>query len=220
MTRRRAVVVGATGLVGGHLLEELASDPGVPTIVAPGRRAWTPGVEGVEVTTPVVDFARPDPAAFAGDQLFVCLGTTMKRAGSREAFRRVDHDAVLAVAGAALEAGARDCLVVSSAGADPSARGFYLRVKGETEVALATLPFRSLHLFRPSILTGDRGESRPAERMGILVGSLLSPLMVGPARRYRPIAAAVVARAMARAAADPGEGRRVWESEEIAALGR
>lgn len=218
-TPRRAVVVGATGLVGGHLVEALLDDPGVARIVAPGRRPVDRWRGRGDVVTPVVDFARLDTSAFAGDQVFLCLGTTMRKAGSREAFRGVDFDAVVASAKAALAGGARDAFLVSSVGAGPRARGFYLRVKSEAEEAVAALPFRSVHVFRPSLLTGARAETRPTERVAELLGTLAGPLMVGPARRYRPIAAATVARAMARTAARPGEGLRVHESDEIQALG-
>lgn len=157
--------------------------------------------------------------AWAGEQVFLCLGTTMKKAGSRDAFRRVDHDLTLEAARRTYQAGARDAFLVSSSGADPDSRAFYLRTKGETEAGVAALPFRSVHLLRPSLLTGDRDEVRPAEQMGALVGSLLRPLLVGPLRRYRPVEARTVARAMVALAGDPGEGRFVHESEEIEALG-
>lgn len=219
---RRAVVVGATGLVGGHLVEILAADPTVHRVLAPGRRPNPRWRDVAKVESPVVDFRTLGGAgdAFEGDLLFVCLGTTRKKAGSRDAFRQVDYEAVVASARKALERGALHAFLVSSVGADPRARNFYLRVKGEAEEALAALPFRSVDVFRPSILTGDREESRPAERLGIIATSLLAPLMVGPARRYRPIAARVVARAMARVASRPTPGRYVHESEEIAELGR
>jgi uncharacterized protein YbjT (DUF2867 family) len=203
------------------VVAELADSPDFAAIVAPLRRPADLGIADARLRTPVVAFGRlsDDAEALTADQVFVCLGTTMKKAGSRQAFRAVDHDAVLEAARVAVAGGARDVFLVSSLGADPAARGFYLRVKGETEAALAELPLRSLHVFRPSILTGARAESRPAERAGIIVAGLLSPLMTGPLRRYRPIPAALVARAMVRIARNPGEGRFVHESEEIAALG-
>lgn len=203
------------------MVAELAGSPGIAAVVAPLRRRADLGFESERLRTPLVTFgALPrDAEALAADQVFLCLGTTMKKAGSREAFRAVDHDAVLEAARVALAGGARDAFLVSSVGADVQARGFYLRVKGEVEASLSALPFRSLHVFRPSILTGDREESRPAERAAIVLTGLIAPLMLGPLRRYRPIPAAVVARAMVRVSRDPGEGRFVHESEEIAILG-
>lgn len=219
--RRTVVVLGGTGLVGGHLVRALAADPGVGHVRAPLRRL-TPAFPGLAVETPVLDFRRVSEAGgiLACDQLFVCLGTTLRQAGSRQAFRSVDFDAVVDAASAAVTAGAQAIFMVSSVGADASSRSFYLRVKGEVEQALAALPVPSLHIFRPSILTGARAESRPGERLGILVTTLASPFLRRGLRRYRPIAAEAVARAMARVASGPEPGRHVHESEAIAALGR
>jgi uncharacterized protein YbjT (DUF2867 family) len=206
--------------VGGHLVRLLARDPGVAEVHVPLRRVvarWK-GLEAVHLH--VVDFRAldADADAWAGEQVFLCLGTTMKKAGSRDAFRTVDLDYTLEAAGLALQRGARDAFLVSSTGADPDSSVFYLRVKGETERALSDLPFRSVHMLRPSLLTGERTELRPGERLGQVVGSVLRPLMVGPLRRHRPVAAETVAGAMVALARDPGAGTHVHESEELAAL--
>ncbi len=216
---RRALVFGSTGLVGARLVQALVDDNDVGRIVAPVRRPlllpWPSMVEA-----PVVSFDDLETAlgSIAVDQVFLCLGTTMRKAGSREAFRRVDLHLTVAAARVARSLGAEDAFLVSSVGADPAGRSFYLRVKGEAEDALGELSFRSVHVFRPSILTGPRVESRPAERVGIRLGSLLAPLMVGPLRRYRPVSARAVARAMATTASHPTEGRHVHESEAIARM--
>ncbi len=214
-------VLGGTGLVGDHLVRLLAGDPEVREVLAPVRRVVRRWDDLPTVHPLLVDFDDLVATApeWVGDQLFLCLGTTMKKAGSREAFRAVDLEYTVDAARLAARGGARDAFLVSSAGADPGARTFYLRVKGEAEEAVAALPFRSVHLLRPSLLTGDRTEFRPAEQLGALVGSLLAPLMVGPLRRHRPIPAATVARAMVALAADPGEGRHVHESDALAELG-
>jgi uncharacterized protein YbjT (DUF2867 family) len=200
----------------------------VSRLVAPVRRPVRPtdlveaeAVGAAKVEAPVVDFDDLLSHAhdLAADQVFICLGTTMKKAGSRDAFRRVDLDAVVAAAESALSAGARDAFLVSSVGADPTARGFYLRTKGEAEAAMAALPFRSVQIARPSVLTGHRREFRPAERVGILLAGLLTPLMLGSARRYRPIPAERVARALVVIARDPRPGVHVYESERLARLG-
>jgi uncharacterized protein YbjT (DUF2867 family) len=216
-----AVVLGATGLVGSHLVEILGSYPGVSLVRSPVRRPVERWGSEEKVVAHLVDFDHLDrtPEAFAGSQVFLCLGSTLRKAGSREAFRRVDFQAVRDAAEMACRQGARDAFLVSSVGADPRARGFYLRVKGEAEDAVAALPFTSVHVLRPSVLTGQRSERRPAERASVLLGTILSPLMVGPSRRFRPIAARTVARAMARLAAAPGQGIHVHESEVIATLG-
>jgi len=221
MSRRIVVVMGATGLVGGHLVQVLAADETVEKVVAPVRRAVTDWVHQRRIEAPVVD---PDALSqsarrFQGDQVFICLGTTMKVAGSKDAFRRVDFDYAVESARLAVESGARDAFLVSSVGADSGAKVFYSRVKGEAEAAVSALPFRSVHILRPSVLVGDRKESRPGERLGIAVGKLLTPVLVGPARRYRPIEALTVARAMALLSRQPEPGVHVLESEEIVALG-
>lgn len=220
MSRRTVVVVGATGLVGGHLVRVLAADGTVERVVAPVRRAGTDWMHERRIEAPVVDF---DALAqsnrwLQADQVFICLGTTMKVAGSKQAFRRVDFDYVVESARLAVEGGARDAFLVSSVGADANANVFYSRVKGEAEAAVSALPFTSVHILRPSVLVGERTESRPGERLGIAVGKLLTPVLVGPARRYRPIEALTVARAMAALSRQPEPGVHVLESEQIAAL--
>lgn len=199
-TPRSALIVGSTGLVGGFLLDHLLDDDLYRQVHALVRRPLDrqhPKLQQV-----VVDFDQLDghDGAFEVDDAFCCLGTTIKNAGSQEAFRRVDHDYVVEIARRARAAGAQRFLLVSSVGADASAGSFYLQVKGETEEAVGALGYPQLHIFHPSILTGPRQESRPAERLGILVSRLLSPLMLGPLRRYRPTPAEAVAAAMAEAA--------------------
>lgn len=218
---RRVLVFGASGLVGRAVLARLAPDPRVAEIIAPTRRQVPELLVRAGVSAPLVDFDDL-PRGLAGiraDQGFVCLGTTMARAGNQAAFRRVDHGAVVAAARAALAAGAHDLFLVSSLGASPSARSFYLRVKGEAEEDTLALPFRSVHVFRPSLLTGARQESRPLERLAVRLGTLVAPVMRGPVRRYRPIAADTVAAAMVATARSPAPGRWVHESDEIAQIG-
>ncbi|HEX8149331.1 MAG TPA: oxidoreductase [Pyrinomonadaceae bacterium] len=187
-------MAGATGLVGRALLEGLLADASVAAVHALGRRA--PGLSHPKLTPHVVNFAALPPLPPA-DEVYLALGTTIKAAGSQDAFRAVDFDANLSAARAALAAGARRCGLVSAMGADAKSRIFYNRVKGETEDALARLSFEGLVVARPSLLLGDRetlGQPRrPAERVGVAVGRILGPLV--PAN-YRPIAAAAVARAL------------------------
>jgi uncharacterized protein YbjT (DUF2867 family) len=219
---RRLLVFGASGMVGSALLARLTSEPDIAGIVAPTRRQVPELMGRSGVSAPLVDFDDL-PGGLAGiraEQVFVCLGTTMARAGSQAAFRRVDHGAVVAASRAALGAGAHDLFVVSSLGANPSARSFYLRVKGEAEEELRALPFRSIHVFRPSLLAGARRESRPVERLAMLMGNLVAPALAGPLRRYRPVAADTVAAAMVNTARSPAPGRWVHESDEIARIGR
>jgi uncharacterized protein YbjT (DUF2867 family) len=218
---RTAVVLGATGLVGGHCLGLLLGDPAYARVVSVGRRAsghLSPKL--VERTGDVDRLLDEHAADLAGADVFCCLGTTIAAAGSQEAFRRVDHDLPLHAARVASAAGARHFLLVSAAGADAGSRIFYNRVKGETEDAVAALPFQGVALLRPSLLLGERREHRPGEALAQRAAPLLAPLLVGPLRKYRAIPAATVGAAMVRLAREGVRGTRVVESDQIARLGR
>ncbi|MFL5346829.1 MAG: NAD(P)H-binding protein [Hyalangium sp.] len=217
METRSALVAGASGLVGGFLLESLLESPLYREVCSLGRRALPR--QHPKLTQRTVDFARLEPEALpSSDDAFCCLGTTIKKAGSQEAFRAVDHDAVLAFAKAAHKAGARRFLLVSSLGADARSRIFYNRVKGEIEDNLQSVGFESLVLLRPSLLLGDRTESRPGERAAVAVTKVLGPLLhpfIG-----RPIEARTVARAMVALARETTRGVRVALSGELQELGK
>lgn len=209
---RTAAVAGATGLVGRAILEGLLADASVAAVHALGRRG--PGVAHPKLNPHVVDF-NALPRLPPLDEVYLALGTTIRDAGSRAAFRAVDFGANLSVARAALAAGARRAGLVSAVGADAGSRIFYHRVKGETEEALARLPFEGLVIARPSLLAGDRealGQPRrTAEVVATALGRLLGPLV--PAN-YRPVAAARVARALL-ARVPSARGRVVLASGEL-----
>lgn len=205
-------LAGATGLVGRAILDGLLADESVTAVHALGRRET--GIVHPKLTPHVVDFSalRSLPPL---DEVYLALGTTIKTAGSQTAFRAVDFDANLAVARAALDAGARRAGLVSAMGADAKSRIFYNRVKGEIEDALTQLTFEGLVIARPSLLVGDRealGQPvRTAERVATVVSRLLGPLI--PAN-YRPIAATEVARALL-ARVPTNRGRVVLLSGEM-----
>jgi uncharacterized protein YbjT (DUF2867 family) len=182
---------GASGAVGRHLTGLLCASPAVAGVYAWQRRPEPAPCNKWHVL-PFADDALQSPV-----QGFACaLGTTLKVAGSRSAFRAVDVDAVVARARDARQAGARVAVVVSAVGASPRAAAFYSRCKGEMEDALGDLGFDSLHLLRPSLLLADRGQSRPAEALGQRMAPWLAPLLSGPLSRYRPVTAAAVAAQM------------------------
>jgi uncharacterized protein YbjT (DUF2867 family) len=217
METRTALVAGASGLVGGLLLDALLESPLYREVCSLGRRPVS--TQHPKLTQRTVDFARLAGEALpASDDAFCCLGTTLKKAGSQEAFRAVDHDAVLAFAKAARKAGARRFLVVTALGADPRSRIFYNRVKGEVEEALKGVGFETLVLLRPSLLLGARAESRPGERAAIVASRALGPLLRPFAGR--PIEARTVARALLALARDTPAGVRVALSGELQQLGR
>ena len=159
--KRTVALAGATGLVGRSLLEGLLADTSVQSVHVLGRR--NPRVAHARITFHIVDFSKLPPLPPV-DEVYLALGTTIKVAGSQAAFRAVDFDANLAVARAALAAGARRCGLVSAMGADAKSRVFYNRVKGELEEALAQLPFEGLVIARPSLLVGDRAALGQPER--------------------------------------------------------
>lgn len=208
---RRALVAGGTGLVGRHLLAEL-SRRGVPT-VAVGRR---PGEPIGSMEWRIADLAALTAADVpAGtDAAFCCLGTTIKKAGSKGEFRRVDHDLVLAFAKAARAAGVAQLHVVSAKGADPASRIFYSRVKGEVERDLAALGFPCLVLYRPSLIGGERAERRPAEKFAMGAARWLSPILPADVRM---VPAQAIARCMLTRAqrVPPPPGVTVVPSRDI-----
>ncbi len=221
---RSCLVLGGTGLVGGHLLRRLsAGEGGYAEVRALSRRA--PGSGLPRVRELQVDFAAAATYAphVAVDDVFCALGTTIKKAGSREAFRWVDLEVPLALARATLAAGARRFVVVTAVGADAGSAIFYNRVKGELENALRQLPFpRGLALLHPSVLLGERGESRPAERFAAALLRATRPVFAGGLTRYRAIEGDDVARAMiaAASAAEPTSpgGAVVYEGASLFGL--
>ncbi|MBX3736611.1 MAG: oxidoreductase [Candidatus Didemnitutus sp.] len=216
-----ALIAGGSGLVGGYLLQELLAAAEYDRVVAVARRPL--GVDHPKLTQVTTDFAalRQLATPLRGDDAFCCLGTTIKKAGSREAFRAVDQGAVLAFAWAAQQGGAKRFFHVSSMGADAASRFFYTRVKGETEHALEVMNFETLGLFRPSLLLGPRTEYRLGERLSAMGLAISEPFLVGGWRKFRAIHAEVVARAMVRAALGSGpRGTLIFESDEIQDLGR
>jgi uncharacterized protein YbjT (DUF2867 family) len=216
MSSRTAVLAGATGLVGRHCLDDLLTSPVYERVIAVVRRPLTLAHPKLEQL--IVNFESLGGLDAAGADVFCALGTTIRKAGSQDAFRRVDFDYTSLLAQRTSEAGARQFVLVSSVGANAKSRNFYLRVKGETEDAVSAMPFEAVHIFRPSILMGERAESRPGERAGIAVARAFSLLLAGPLSRYRPIEAAKVARAMVRSAAECRPGRHVYHWPEIMAL--
>jgi uncharacterized protein YbjT (DUF2867 family) len=217
---RSALLLGATGLVGGHCLDLLLADPAVTRVVTLGRRPSGRSDPRLDERVGSMERMSDHAEAFAVSDVFCCVGTTIRAAGSREAFRAVDHDIAARAAAMASERGARHFLLASSMGADPGSRIFYNRVKGETEADVAALPFAGVALLRPSLLLGRRTEARPSEAMAQRVFPLLSPLMLGPLRKYRAVDARTVAAAMLRLSREGVRGVRIVESDEIERLGR
>lgn len=215
---RTALVVGASGLVGGHIVRLLLGDKTYERVTIMARRELP--VTHRKLVQRVIDFDRlAEVAEFPRvHDVFCALGTTIRQAGSQEAFRKVDFGYVLELARVATRHRASQFLLVSAVSADPRSRVFYSRVKGEVEDALKRVPFDALQIFRPSFLVGKRTPRRPAEQALALVSPLLSWALVGRVRRFRPIKAETLARAMLQVARAAAPGVHVYESDAIPRL--
>lgn len=214
-SRKTALLLGATGLVGGHLLDRLLAHGAYRRVIAPTRRPLD--LRHAKLDNPILNFERMDrfPDAFRCQDVYIALGTTIKQAGSEEAFRRVDYEYVVHAATLAYAHGANQCLVISSAGANSESRFLYSRVKGEMEEAIARLDFWATHIFRPGVLLGDRDGLRLAERVagGLtrLVRSV-SPTLLGD---YNPTEADLLARRMVEAAQNIAPGVHFHGAAEL-----
>jgi uncharacterized protein YbjT (DUF2867 family) len=210
--------LGASGLVGGYCLQTLLADQACGRITLLTRRELV-AVRHPRLMQRIVNFDALTLADFASAEVVYCaLGTTMRKAGSQEAFRRVDVDYPLAAARLGRQAGAREFVLVSSVGADPASKNFYLRTKGELEQEIGRVGFQGLHIFRPGLLLGKREEFRLGERLAVIVMPLLNLAMLGGLRRYRAIPAATVGRAMVTAARENKSGTFVYEYDAIRKL--
>ena len=210
---KTALVIGATGLIGGHLVELLGKDERYNEVVILSRRK-------IQYLNPkkivqVIDYDHPDASVIKGDHVFCAIGTTIKKAGSKENQYKIDCEYPARFAQIAKQNGAQKFILVSSLGADPKASNFYMRTKGDLEEKLKSVNFDSLVILRPSILLGQRREFRLGERIGIFMMQLLRPLLIGSFKKYRGVAASAVAQRMLQAAVSDTEKLEVISSEAI-----
>lgn len=193
---RIAVVAGYTGLVGRHLVDLLLGAPGYSAVKLVGRREPAQSHPQLEtVLTELGDLGRLRQRLVA-DDAFCCLGTTIKAAGSRAAFERVDYHMVVDFARVARAAGAQRFFLVSSLSANPRSPVYYSRIKGRTESALREVGFETLHIVRPSLLLGDRPEHRAGEALAQRLAPAFNVLLPGPLQKYRAVQARDVAAAL------------------------
>lgn len=209
-----ATVIGATGLIGSHLVELISGDDHFRELRIIARRMPERVPQGAEVR--VIDFEDPVDfrAAIEGsDAIFCAVGTTRKKVnGNMDAYRKVDHDIPVNAARFCHESGCSRYLMVSSVGASSKTGNFYLKFKGDAEDAIASMGIQSVSIFRPSMLMGKRNESRPAEEIAKILSAPLSFLF--PAK-YRPVKGLDVAKAMVAAAKSDEKGFRVYHYSEI-----
>jgi uncharacterized protein YbjT (DUF2867 family) len=219
MPPRTALIAGATGLVGSLCLKQLIADPAYDQVIAISRR---PVPEShPKLTQKIFDFDKLGQlTSVTADDAFCALGTTIRKAGSQEAFRKIDVGYSKAFAELALAAGARQFALVSSVGANARSTNFYLRTKGEIEDAVKAPPFTSVHIFQPSFLMGSRSEQRPGEGIGLALVKALQFAFIGGLRKYRPIPASTVAAAMIAAVKRGEPGRHTYLFDDMQALAK
>ena len=210
MSGLTAILAGATGLVGGECLRQLLASPRYERVIVVTRRELGAAARHDKLREVVVEFDRlgDAKARLRGDHVFCALGTTIRKAGSQAKFRAVDYEYPLRLARLALQNGARHFSVVSALGASRSSPFFYSRVKGEVEEGLRQMGWPSLGIFRPSVIAGERAESRPLERVSEHL------LRFAPAT-WRPVPARDIAGAMIAVALREPPGVTVIESREI-----
>lgn len=216
--KKTAIVIGATGLIGNELLKLLLNDDDFQKVNVFVRRPLQ--ISHEKLTEYVVDFNGIEDhlTEIKGDVLFCCIGTTIRKAGSKEAFFKVDAGYPLAFAKAAKQNGLRQFILISSLGANKESSNFYLKVKGEVESALKSIGFESLLIFRPSMLLGKRKEFRLGESVGKVFMKIFSFAFQGNLRKYLAIDAKSVAVSMVIASKKMHSGFHVLESDEISSL--
>lgn len=214
-SRKTALLVGATGMVGRALLDRLLAHGAYGKVIAPTRRSLHR--DHGKLSNPQIDFSKLDryPDIFRVQDIFIALGTTIKKAGSKKAFREVDFDFIVNSARQARRGGANQCMLVSSAGANSESPFFYSQVKGETEEAISHMDYWAVHVFRPGVLLGARDELRPAELItGKVTGFLqgISPRILGD---YNPTKVEDLARHMLRSAQNVSAGIHFHGAREL-----
>jgi len=209
---KKALVVGGSGLIGSNVIELLLADSRY-TVTSLVRKPWA--VHNNQLTEVVFNFDNPDRRLVVGDEVFCCLGTTIKMAGSKDAFYKVDHDYVVEIAQLAQTNGAKKFAMVSSLGANKNAPVFYSKVKGITEEAVSNIGYEGLFIFRPSLLLGHRKEFR----LGELVSKVLMTVFsFAIPKKYKAIQARQVAKAMIASMNTGQTGVHVIESDRIATM--
>ena len=209
---KKALVIGGSGLVGKHLIELLLAD-GRYTVLALARKPLA--IKNEKIIQVLFDFDNPDKTAVAADEIFCCLGTTIKAAGSKRAFYKVDYEYVLTIAQAGYANGAKKFALVSSMGANKNSNVFYSKTKGAIEEAVSRIGYESLFIFRPSILLGRRTEFRLGEMIG---KSLMKVFDFAIPKKYKAIEARQVAKAMVAGMNSGKTGIHILESDSIAAF--
>jgi len=220
MKKKTALVVGGTSLVGKELVNVLVASDEYEKIIVWVRRPLK--IYHRKLEEKKIDFAMLDNYEIEEgvDHVYCCLGTTIKKAGTQEAFDAVDFGYPLLLATKAKKAGVQQFIVISSMGAALNSTSFYSRTKGKMEEALIALNLRGLHIVRPSLLLGKREEVRVGEQLAAMLASLVPFIFIGGLKKYKPILANVVAYAMYQVANQEITGNHIYESDRLVALNK
>jgi uncharacterized protein YbjT (DUF2867 family) len=211
----KAIIAGSTGLIGSHLLNILLNNDEYTHVISLVRRKT--GIAHHKLREVVVDFDKLNEyePVIAGHALFCCLGSTQKKTPDLKVYYKIDHDYPLQLAQLALKNGVTQYHLVSSIGANVNASNFYLKMKGETEVDIERVGLKTLHIYRPAQLTGNRKENRPIERITVGLMQIIEPLLIGCLKKYRSIPAQTVAEAMYNESLKNNEGVFIHSSDNI-----
>jgi uncharacterized protein YbjT (DUF2867 family) len=217
---KTALIIGSTGLIGSQLLKLLLESDLYTTVITFVKR--DSGIQHPKLRQHIIDFDKPEKYRdlVKGDDFFCTIGTTIKKAGSKDAFRKVDFLYPEQFAKIAIENKVKQFLLISSLGADATSSNFYLKTKGEIEVFLKASNFEKVSILRPSLLLGDRAEFRLGEKIGAFVMKSFSFLFIGNLKKYKPIESKSVAKALFAIAQQNNIGFRVYESDSIQEIGK
>ena len=210
---KTAIIIGATGLIGGELVKQILENPHYSKVVLLLRKPLT--ISHPKLVQEVIDFDKPDASKIVGDDLFCAIGTTLAKAGSKEAQYKIDCTYPYEIGKIAKANGVKQYILVSSVGADYQSSNFYLRTKGDLEQKIKSLGFENFVSLRPSLLLGNRKEVRFGEKVGTVLMKIISPFLFGGLKKYRGIEATKVAESMQKLANQGISGFHFIESDKI-----
>ncbi|MFH6986724.1 NAD(P)H-binding protein [Flavobacterium collinsii] len=215
---KKAILYGASGLVGSYILENLLNNNNYEQVIIVVRKDLN--IQHPKLKTLIGDFNSLSKVIkdIQVDEVFIALGTTQKKTPDKKLYYQIDHDYPILAAKLAKENGAKAVFLVSALGANAKSSIFYTKLKGETEQGIITLDLQHTYIFRPSIILGDRKESRPMEKVFIRIFKLINPLFVGSLSKYRGIEAEDIAKAMVKSADQLDQKVKIVHWEEMTAL--
>jgi uncharacterized protein YbjT (DUF2867 family) len=212
---KNAILFGASGFIGSYLLDELLSNADYERVTIVVRK-------GLNISHPKLKIIISDYQSLPGlqeeivaDEIFIALGTTKKKTPDTDEYYQIDHDYPVLAAKLAKEKGARSVYLVSAVGANAQSGIFYVRTKGETERDIIALDFDHTHIFRPSMLMGNRKEDRPMEKIIMAIWSVINPILAGKLNKYKGITGEGVGKAMVAAAKNQSEKVRIYQWKEM-----